>query len=231
MYGRKPKQLRNTAGLKIVRIIVLIALVLPLFLIYKQYDENILPSVLTMAEFKAKAIATDVMNEAFNEFVTQNNIKSDDLVTYFYNDEGKVVEYGVNTIKINEICTGVMKNMSNKFKVLDACTLEIPIGNLTGSEIFANHGPKLRVKIQPVGTATINYDREFVDTGINQINHRVWLDIISEIQIVIPLATKHIDIAQKFTLVDRVLNGEVPPNFVNVPESNVLDVTGNNTVK
>lgn len=182
-----------------------------------------MPSVLAMAEFKAKTIATAAINDSIKKTLVEADITSMDLVSYRYDSEGKI-NVQVNTILINDLTSKVIYNLDKRFEEVEVYNLSVPLGNLTGSELLANYGPVIDVMIMPIGTATIDYDREFRDTGINQINHRIWLDIRTEVQIVVPMATKQININQKFVLVDHVWEGQVPPNYITVPKENVLDV-------
>lgn len=218
--GKRPRRQRKT---KILPFLILISFMVVLLFFYYQFEKSIMPSVLAMAEFKAKTIATAAINDSINETLNEAGITSMDLVTYVSGKDGKITVQ-VNTILINEIMSKVIKNLDNKFEEIKVYNLSVPLGNLTGSELLANYGPIIDVMIMPIGTATIDYDREFRDTGINQVNHRVWLDIRTEIQIVVPMATKQIFIGQKFVLVDHIWEGQVPPNYITVPKENVLDV-------
>lgn len=226
--GKKPKKKKKQ---KLLPILILLCTILCVFFFYYQFEKSIMPSVLSMAQFKAKTIATSVINEAVKEVIEEYGISSKDLVHYVVDGDGSITSAQVNTIVINTITSDVNKKIDENFDKIGVYHLEVPLGNLTGSDLLANYGPVIDVMIMPIGTATINYDREFKATGINQINHRVWLDIQAEIQIVVPMATEQIYINQKFVLVDQLIEGEVPPNYVNVPESNILDVTPDPTIE
>ncbi len=208
-------------------ILILFAVVLILYYFYYQFEASIMPSVLSMAEFKAKSIATAAINDAISETIEEYGIESRDLVTYIGDDQNNITSAQMNTILINALTADVIEKIDENLVEVQVYHLKVPLGNLTGSDLLANYGPIIEVMIMPIGTATIDYDREFRAAGINQLNHRVWLDINTEIQIVVPMATENIFINQKFVLVDEIFQGEVPPNYVNVPESNVLDVAPN----
>ena len=59
--------------------------------------------------------------------------------------------------------------------------------------------------------------------GINQVNHKVWLDIDTTVQVVVPLFADQIHISRRIVLIDKMVSGKVPPNYVNVLPNNVLD--------
>lgn len=191
---------------------------------YEYLNQQILPTLLAIAEMKVRTIATTVINEAVKNVIIENNINTDELVTYYFNEAGEVVSVGINTIQINALSAEIVEKITEDFDKLGIERIEVPFGNIIGSNVVANSGPNIGIEILPVGTTSISYDREFQSTGINQINHRVWLNINTTLQVVVPMATDKLTISQEFTLVDRVLSGVVPPNYIQVPKENALDV-------
>jgi sporulation protein YunB len=101
---------------------------------------------------------------------------------------------------------------------------KIPLGNMTGSRLFANIGPEVGVDVLPIGTIKVNYDNNIRSTGINQVNHTVWLDVEATVQVVVPLFSDQIIVKRRVILIDKVISGAVPPNYVNVPEKDILEV-------
>ncbi len=226
--GVKPRRKKNRKHRKknaLTKLTIIIILITVIFiLLYEYIDRQIMPSVIAMSEMKIKTISTTIINEAVNKTLQEANINTDDLVTYYFDNNGDIASCGIDTITINQICADVINNISSSVDTYQEASIPIPIGNVVGTSILANLGPSIAVEVMPYGTATINYDREFRSTGINQINHRIWLTIETTMQIVVPLATEKVNVVQHVTLVDRILSGDVPPNYVNVPENNILDV-------
>ena len=185
-----------------------------------------MPIVVDMSSLKINTIATKVINKAIEDTLTEEGVKTDDLLTFNHNSEGEIISYGVNTVLINKLCSKIIEKITNDVEVLDHEELVIPLGHVIGEGAFSNYGPDIKIEIMPYGTANINYDKEFISTGINQINYRIWLDINLTMQLILPLKREKILIHQEVTLVDRVVSGQVPDNYVNVPEDNILDVAG-----
>lgn len=225
--GVRPK-CKNRKRRFVAYLCLLLSLACFLFVLsYKYLDDKILPIVVAMSHMKIQTIATQSINSAVQKTLQENEINTNELVNYYYNEKGEIISSGIDTIKINEICADIIHKISEEVDRYTDESIPIPSGNLIGASIFANTGPNIHVQILPYGTATINYDREFRATGINQLNHRVWLNIETTMQVVVPLASEKVTITQQVTLVDQVINGIVPPNYVNVPGENVLDVAPN----
>lgn len=223
--GRKPRRRNRKTRLSIYIILFTILLTIATFYTYEYVDEKMMPILMAMGGMRVQTIATQSINEAVRETLENDKIDTDKLVTYYYNREGEIISCSIDTIMINKICSEVIDHLDDELNTYSNQTMPIPIGNLIGGRIFANSGPDIKIEILPFGTAKINYQREFKSTGINQINHRVWLNVETTMQVVVPLASEKFTVTQQVTLVDRVLSGDVPPNYVNVPEESILDVT------
>lgn len=209
---------------KIQGIIALILIIATFSLIYIQLDREVMPTVMDMAELYATTEATKAINEAVSESLINIQATEGDFLSYDYNDQGELVSWNVNSILINTLCADIVEKVSEKLQNIGEVSLEIPLGNLTGSRIFANLGPDLSVEVLPVGSVRVDYDNEIRSTGINQVNHTVWLDIEATVQIVVPLFEDKVVVQRRVMLVDKMISGKVPPSYVNVPAQSILDV-------
>ncbi|WP_058485802.1 sporulation protein YunB [Defluviitalea phaphyphila] len=221
--GKKPKKYRKSFMKKLIIKFIALAIFILLIVISITLDRKIMPTVMTIAHIKANTITTEAISKAISDTFKEKNIIAQDLVMYDYNENGEVISWSINTPLINELSADIVVRVSKQLENMPSTSIKVPLGNLIGNSMFANIGPEINVKILQIGSAVINYDREFKSTGINQINHTVWLNIDTMIQIVIPLASDKIKVSRKVILIDKVLSGKVPPNYVDTTRDNVLD--------
>ena len=233
-YRRTPQKQNTTYGgwvskktnfqHKIQGIIALIFIIATFFMIYIQLDQEVMPSVMAMAKLKATTVATQIINEAVNESLMSIQVTESDFLSYDYNDQGELVSWNVNAILINTLCADIVEKATEKLQNIGEVAFKIPLGNLTGSRIFANLGPDIGVEVLPIGAMKADYKNQIASTGINQINHTVWLDLETVIQVVVPLFSEEVVVQRRVMLVDKMLSGKVPPSYVNIPEESILDV-------
>ena len=221
--GRKPRRLKKKSKKKVEAIIVFILILILLFLFYKRLNNKLIPTAMTIAHIKAKSIATEAISNAINESFRKKNITAQDLVIYDYNDEGEIVSWSINTPIINELCADIAVSITKQLEDTPKTTIKIPLGNISEGKIFANLGPKINIQVLPTGSAIINYDKEFRSTGINQINHTVWLNVDTMVKVVIPMSSEEIRVSRKVILVDKVLSGKVPPSYVDTTKDSIMD--------
>ncbi len=218
--GRKPRKKRRKLHAYMIWILTFTLI----FLCYRYVEYEMIPTVTAISNMRIQTVSNDIISQAIDDTLMEKNINTEDLSTYYFNDQNEMISFGVNTVLVNEISSSVMSKISEQIKAYQGDVLYIPLGRLTGSSIFSNVGPRIKVKIMPYGTISINYDSAFVSQGINQINHRIWLAIEMKIQVVAPLNSKALMVKQSITLVDRVITGHVPDSYIQVPKDEVLNV-------
>ena len=179
---------------------------------------NIVPSIVSAAKVLAESTATDIMNAAMGEALAQYSGTAEDLVVYYRDTQGNIVACGVDTVAINTISTVTLNAMNAAYSEAGDLTLYIPMGQVTGNPLLTAFGPDIPVKLRPIGNSGINYHQEFKAAGINQVNHRVWLQMEFIIQIMAPLITDELKVTQDFVLVDRTFAGEVPDAYLQFPQ-------------
>lgn len=180
-------------------------------------NKEVMPVVRSMARSEAKTIAVKSINIGVNKTLKANKVTTQDLLFYDYNDAGEIVSWNVNSIRINELCTDIAEIITEELNETGDIQLKIPIGVLAGAHMFSNVGPNINVKVLPKGTANIDYKNQLRATGINQVNHVVWLEIELQMQIIVPLSSEEMLVKRRVVLVDKVISGKVPTHYLNLP--------------
>ena len=91
--------------------------------------------------------------------------------------------------------------------------------------IFAGAGPRIQVRILPVGAVIPRFDTEFQTAGINQTRHRVTLLLTAQVQLVIPTGAKTVEASTQVAMAESIIVGEVPDTFTDVGDDmDMLDL-------
>lgn len=196
---------------------ILMALMVFFALGWSLINRQLMPVIRSLARNEAKMIAIKSINSGVHESLNKNKVTTQDLLFYDYNDAGEITSWNVNSIMINQLCTEIAENIINDLHNTDVIQLKIPLGLVTGAHIFSNVGPMIDVKVLPKGSANIDYKNQLRATGINQVNHVVWLEIEMKMQIIVPLSSEELVVQRRVVLVDKVISGKVPSHYLNIP--------------
>lgn len=179
------------------------------------FETNIKPTVIAMAETKAQAIAIYAINDAINEEIVKKTSYSD-LVMLQQDNQLKVTALQVNVAKVNQMQALVSQLVQHKFEDLESSELRIPLGNLIHSSILAGWGPRIKVRILPIGTVQSKFNGEFTTAGINQTIHKITLDVKGKISIMVPFISTSKEIVTSIPITETVIVGNVPTTYLDV---------------
>lgn len=180
-------------------------------------DRRIRPTLLKMAEARARQIATQAINEAINGKVAIN-IKYEDLIAFRTDARGKVVLLQLNTGEINRISSEVTVRVQDLLRQVFQERIRIPLGQALGSQILAGLGPRLTIHVQPVGTVQSVILSKFEQAGINQTRHRVYMEVTAVVRIVVPLVSSDVTVRSEVPITEAVYMGEVPGVYFGIEE-------------
>ena len=173
---------------------------------------NVNPIYEELSIEKAKEIGTKIINESSNKVLDNLDYKS--IVTIEKNNNSNVLKTDVKIINkiASEIALEVEKNM---LEIKDE-KIEIPIGALLGNKYLTAIGPKMDIKLIPVGNVETQIKNEFEEKGINQTIYRIYLELKCNVSIVTRYKTISEQIVNQVLLVEAVVVGDVPGAYYNL---------------
>lgn len=206
------------------KIVLLLILVVLIVITYCMNAIN--PVFLNVIENKAYNIAVKISNNAVHQKLKDVNYS--DLVILEKDNNGKITMVAANSYAINQISTDISMIIQRQLEDLEDVYVLMPIGILFGSNILSNTGPKMKIKILPIGTVSTAFKSEFESSGINQTIHRIYVDITCSISIVTPFETKKSQFTDSILVNEVVIVGEIPDTYYNL--SGVEEFTAKDTM-
>lgn len=179
-------------------------------------DKNLRPTLEAIAQARAKAIATQAINDAINTKIAQE-IKYGLLITVHTDYSGKPAWAQVNTMEVNRIVAATTMHVQETLGTIKGEVLRIPLGQAFNSQLLANMGPRIPFTIVPVGTVNVEVTDAFEQAGINQTRHKIYLEVFTDVQIVIPFVTKTVQVHSQVPIADVTYLGDVPETVINLP--------------
>jgi sporulation protein YunB len=179
-------------------------------------ETHLKPTLLAIAEARATLIATEVINNVINDYVSRS-IDPQTLVTVKVDSRGRVVLIQPNTMEFNKLAADTTIRVQDALKQIVDEKVSIPVGQVLGSQLLASMGPKITVTIIPIGTVQVKVVDKFEQAGINQTRHMVYLVATTQVRIVVPLVSKSVMVNTQVPIAEYVVVGEVPSTYVQFP--------------
>lgn len=207
----KKEKKKLTIRQKIGMIIACFLLLIIGIILYLNYVVN--PIILQTSEAQIRSLATKAVGSAIYEIVNQNDIY-DNLVKITYDNEGKIRLIQANSIAINFLNRSLTKLAQKNLEQIGVQGIDIPIGSFSGLPIFVGRGPTVNIKLLPVGAISSNFSSEFTTAGINQTNHKIYVNISSNVSIILPTSNQLVTTSTQVLICENIIIGEIPETYL-----------------
>ncbi|GIN26988.1 sporulation protein YunB [Bacillus licheniformis] len=188
-------------------------------------NSSIKPTLLNIAEMETNRIATHVIQEAVEDYMSQDeNVKN--LVEMKTNENGKVTTIDFNSHGLRGMHSKITKQLHEKLKETeteefnssaktpegknDGVIYNIPLGQATGNSLLGNLGPKIPVRLNVVGDVFTDFKQSVEPYGINNALINVGVLVEVKVRVVIPFATKTAVVKNTIPATIQAVHGEVP---------------------
>lgn len=205
------KQNRHVSRLKKAIIILVILLLICALVIY--LVNSVGPIIVSFSEAKIKSLTTAAVNSAIFE-VMLDPLSYDNLVTIQKNDSGDITSISANSIIINKLARDMAQSTETYIKKMGEQDIKIPVGTLSGSPLLSGKGFDISIKVLPFGSVKCQFVSEFESAGINQTRHKIYLDVLASISIILPTAQTVVKINTPVLVSESIIVGRVPDTYL-----------------
>ena len=201
-----------------IYIILLLSLILIGLSIYF-VDLLISPAVITASDVEARGRVTEIINSVIlNEYLKKFNY--DNIIDVEKDKEGNIVLIKADTLKMNKIASDVAIESQKEIKRIGEIGIKVPLGYVMKNNLLAFFGPDIRVKIKPVGYIETKYLSDFESAGINQTRHKIYIQVKTNIRIIVPFNSKEIKVTNEVPISETIIVGKVPNTAINLELDN-----------
>lgn len=179
-------------------------------------NSRLKPIIISLGTANAKAIATRAIYDAVNTELEKDDIKYDDLITLEKNSENRITALKTNMVKMNKLKARLSVSILNKITSIEESTIRIPLGNIIDGVTLSGQGPKISLKIVPVGTVTADMVNIFQSAGINQTRHQILIQVKVIVGVIMPGYATSSEVSTAIPVAETVILGEVPTNYTNI---------------
>jgi len=203
------QRLRNKRRLKHFMLFFLIIAIV-VFLV----DLKIRPVIKTMSLNNGKIKAVLTIHKAVSDELSGGDYSS--LVNITSDSEGNIKSVSADTVKVNLLKAKVTSAIQQSLEAQSGYGFSVKLGTLFGNEFFQGRGPNIPMKIALSEYVITDIRSELSDAGINQVRHRMMLDITAHINVFIPGYISSSEVETDFCIAETLVVGEVPENYTEI---------------
>lgn len=204
--SKDPKKSKKRRRFAKIVIILLIAFSFAYFVL-----QAINPVIEAQCRSMAKSIATKISND--ESTVVLSKYEYDDFLNITKDEKGNVKMVTTNMVTVNEIMSDVPNRIQEQMEQANNNTFSIRLGTFLGSKLFFGIGPNVNIKMEITGDLETDLKSEFVEAGINQTLHKIYLEVKCHVIILTPFETMQEDVISQVLIAQGIIVGEVPSSY------------------
>lgn len=215
-YAVVNKGVENKKRRNIVKKIVWICVALIVLLLFAAgwiYWKSMTPTILDVAQTRLKSETMRAINDAVNIAISDSCLYSD-FVTIEKDSNNDISLIYANSAKVNAVARQMALASQSKINALTSFDVNIPLGTLSGIPLLSEKGPTVNIIVSPVGTVNCTFGSTFETAGINQTLHRIYINVESVVDLIIPSAHMQVETVTPILLCESVIVGKVPQTFL-----------------
>ncbi|MDD3397302.1 MAG: sporulation protein YunB [Clostridia bacterium] len=200
---------------------VLLGIVVFFIILSIIYIVNIVNPVLYEAtEAKIKSVSYKALSTAVYSIIASNSDTYSELIHYTYDNNGKIALINVDSLNVNILSRQITSMAQGNIDNLASSGINVHLGAFSGISVFVNLGPQVTMALNPIGAVITSFRSEFTSAGINQTNHRIFVNIMCSICIIMPVYSPQIETSTDILIGENIIIGEVPSTYL---QSSYLD--------
>lgn len=177
------------------------------------FFNNATAVILSVSSARLKAMNTLAVDEAVGEAL-QSGAEYGDFMTVSYGDDGNVSSMTANSAAINSVARRAASLAQTKLTQMSGGGISIPLGAFTGIEALSGFGAGINIKIIPVIWVECSFVSRFTQAGINQTIHSIYIEVVTDITIVLAARTERVLAASEILVCESLINGEIPQIYL-----------------
>lgn len=190
-----------------------------------ELKKTVEPNLEEIGRMRAKVMVNQIVNKAINDQLLKEDSDMHELLVRKTDEGGGTEVLEANTKAMNIFVTEVSKELQEEYAARSEDEYCVPAGALIGDGIMSQAGPDIKLRIKPLSVGSIDFKTEFESRGINQTKYKVYIELVSDVKVLSPFASEHLEVATTVLVAEAVILGGVPGSYVYVPEEDILDIT------
>lgn len=171
------------------------------------------PIIIATSESKIITLANKSMNIAVTQAM-ERNISYDDLIHIVTDSKGSISMIQANSVQINAMSKQISRTIQQNLILLTKEPITIPIGSFTGIPILSGLGPKIKFQTFPYGNISCRFASKFESAGINQTHHKIFMNITTNVHVVLPLNNLIVKTGTEVLVCESVIIGDIPTTYL-----------------
>lgn len=206
-YAKK----RRTGRLRILLCFSFIVIILAVSTTYA--ENRIVPYILEISEYRTNSLISSTVYSVLNKNFA-DGFSYNDIVNISKDSNGHITAIQTDVVKMNKICAEISCSLQEQLSAIGNDKISVPFGVLLGKAIFSGTGPDFHIRVVLAGDVKTDLKSEFSSAGVNQTKHSIYLEVKTQVGVVVPLMKKTAETVTIVPIAETIIVGSVPDVYL-----------------
>ncbi len=175
-------------------------------------EEKVHPVMVQIAKTEVRKVALEAILEGIKEHKELGN-DLNNLIRIDKRGDGSTSFFQIDSKIQAEIYTHTVSAIYKKLSKLKDRPIQVSIGQIFQSELFANKGPFIPLEIWPKGAPKVTLVPKSESRGINMVMITLHMHVQMEMGVLVPFSEEVVSIDSEYPIAQAVVVGEVPQYY------------------
>lgn len=175
-------------------------------------EQNIDPVLMHIAITEVKKEAQSAITKGIEQQIYMGE-ELNQLIEIQKSEDGRIVSVQLDPLIQAKVYTKSAKAIEESMVHLKDKPIEISLGQVMQSTMFADFGPDIPVEIWQEGSAKISLEPKLESKGINMVLVTVNLIVQTDLGIIVPFNEETVQLSTTYPIAQTMVVGEVPDYY------------------
>lgn len=179
-------------------------------------NRRLSPILLTLSEAQVDRAVTAAVTRRVEGALAAEGLGYGDLMTLETDGSGRVSALTANTAGMNALRGRILADVLDDLENISQADVSVPLGSLTGWELFSGKGPEIPVGLLATGVGEANFQSAFSAAGVNQTRHQITLEVTVTLSVLLPGGPVERQVRVAVPVAETVIVGQVPQQYFSI---------------
>ena len=182
--------------------------------VFTTIESRINPLIYDMSISTLNSMVLRECNSAVNEFVASDSVIYDELINKTEDENGNLKSLSVDYKNLNIFKSRLAVDIQNRIDQINSVEVYIPVMSMLTDRFYSAVGFPVKIKVMTDENVGVQFYDEFISGGVNQTVHKIYVRIITEIGVNIPIRGNGDDVVTDIPIAETVIVGDVPETYI-----------------
>lgn len=165
-------------------------------------------------------LVTDIINSSVYDCLDKTDYSLQNITIIDSNSEEKANTVSIDPVKANMMKSHIASEINDRVNKITDDDVNITLGMVIGYCNLGSWGPEIPLAVLPNTNVEIDFENDFISTGINQVLNSLKINVNVHVSALMPFLKCTSTIHSSAIVSQTIIVGDVPDTYIEIEDLN-----------